>query len=125
MKKIFFLAWSIGLSISLSAQSEQNNVDLQDPTAPKVAYPRHNVDTPHFQSAPAEGRSDGPSSSMYCASMVGSRIAVIYKGKTIIDNRTFLNGTVIFKDGTVVLSTGERKRLKDGECLDGNGVTIQ
>jgi hypothetical protein len=127
MKKLFLLAASISVVVFVSAQASpghNNTTDDRDPSAPNGSYPPKGVDTPHFQVLPAEGISGGKNADKFCAAMVGGNIAIIYKGKTIIENHTFPNGTIIFKDGTVVDKNGVRRILKKGECIDNDGNPI-
>jgi len=38
------------------------------------------------------------------------------------EKQTLTDGTVVFPDGTFQTRDGERLRLQDGECLDGDGI---
>lgn len=40
----------------------------------------------------------------------------------LIDNETLADGIIIHPDGTYQTMAGERLRLKNGECLDGEGI---
>jgi hypothetical protein len=57
----------------------------------------------------------------YCATLMGGKITIVYKGKPILDDKTLANGTRIMKDGTLILPNGTRHALKNKECVDGSG----
>lgn len=125
MKKIFLLAASFSIISALTAQagpSQFNTEDDQDPNG--RIHPANGPDTPHFQSSPAEGLPTGTDADKYCASMVGDKLAVIYRGKSIVENITLANGSIIFKDGTVISPRGAKRVLKKGECIDKNGDSM-
>jgi len=126
MKKIFLLVGSLSVAICLSAQanSGRNSTDDLDPSAPNGQHPKKEVDTPHFQTLPAEGSPAGENADKYCAAILGGKIAIIYKGKPIIDNINFTNGNIIFKDGTFIDKNGMKRILKKGECIDKGGNPI-
>ena len=97
--------------------------DDRDPSNPG-GLNKKTVDTPHFQTPPAEGIPGGTNADKYCADLVGGKIAIIYRGKTIVDNITLYNGTIIFKDARIITKSGTRRDLKKGECVDQNGNGI-
>lgn len=121
MKRLFLLVASLGITLSVAAQVAPNRNARDDQDLNERYLRKSAVDTPHFQSLPVEGMRDGTNADKYCAAMVGDKIAVIFKGRAIVDNITFTNGTVIFKDGTVISPKGARRALKKGECVDKNG----
>ena len=122
MKQVILFSVSLMVISNLIAQSSPAHGTFEDDQDPNSRRnPKMSVDTPHFQTTPSEGISGGADADKYCASVVGGKIAVIYKGKMIMDNITLSNGTVIFKDGTVVPVKGPKRILKNGECIDKNG----
>lgn len=123
MKKILIIVASLGIISSLAAQSGRNT-GVRDDQDPAYSTPKKTVDTPHFETLPAEGVPAGQDADKFCAVISGGKIAVIYKGKAINENTTLANGTVIFKDGTVVTPKGTKRVLRKGECVNKNGDNI-
>jgi hypothetical protein len=59
----------------------------------------------------------------YCAKMKDGKMQVMHDGNTITSDVTLSNGTKIMMDGTVMKSDGTKMKLKEGECVDKNGMS--
>lgn len=71
-------------------------------------------------SAAAYNPGEGPDD--YCVMNRNGRTVIEHNGKTITRDVRFKNGSVIKPDGTVILASGKRVKLQEGECVDENSV---
>ncbi len=60
----------------------------------------------------------------YCAKMRDGRMVVIFEGKEISGDVFLRNGTTVKPDGTIITKDGVRFHLKEGQCIDQNGVLV-
>lgn len=60
----------------------------------------------------------------YCARMRDGKMVVLFDGKEITGDVFLKNGTTVKADGTVISKDGVRFSLKEGQCIDQNGVLI-
>jgi hypothetical protein len=59
----------------------------------------------------------------YCAKLRDGKLVVMYAGNILTGDVTLKNGTQIKIDGSVVKPDGETIALKDGECVDKDGIS--
>lgn len=58
----------------------------------------------------------------YCAQMRDGKMIVLFEGKEITGDVFLKNGSTIKPDGTVISKDGVRFSLKEGQCIDQNGL---
>ncbi len=93
MKKIMFLAAFVVLGTALLTAQERDRDRIQDQDRTKLV--------------------------MVNGEMLELRDRAQQRLK---DKQTLVDGTVVHPDGTYKTGDGERLRLKNGECLDGDGI---
>jgi hypothetical protein len=59
----------------------------------------------------------------YCVTKKNGKTIVEYKGKAITKDVTLADGSKIKSNGTIVSASGERVKLKDGECINENNIS--
>jgi hypothetical protein len=59
----------------------------------------------------------------YCAKLRDGKLVVMHEGSVLTGDVTLKNGTQIKIDGSIVKQDGGTIVLKDGECVDKNGMS--
>jgi hypothetical protein len=59
----------------------------------------------------------------YCAKLRDGKLVVMHEGSVLTGDVTLKNGTQIKIDGSIVKQDGETIVLKDGECVDKDGLS--
>jgi hypothetical protein len=59
----------------------------------------------------------------YCAKLRDGKLVMMHDGIIMTADVTLQNGTQIKMDGSIIKQDGETIVLKDGECVDKNGIS--
>jgi hypothetical protein len=60
----------------------------------------------------------------YCSEMKDGKLVVMHEGKVITADVTLADGTMVKMDATIVKKDGSKSMLKEGQCIDKNGVVM-
>jgi len=60
----------------------------------------------------------------YCASLKSGKVIMKNEDKDLLADVTLDNGIVVTKDGYVVDKSGKKTAIKNGECVDNQGVIV-
>jgi hypothetical protein len=71
----------------------------------------------------AAAYSGGTDPDEYCVTKKNGKTVVEYRGKAITKDVTLADGSKIKANGTIVSASGERVKLKDGECINENNIS--
>jgi hypothetical protein len=59
----------------------------------------------------------------YCAKLRDGKLTMMHNGSVLTANVTLTNGTQIKTDGSIVKPDGATVVLKEGECVDKDGIS--
>jgi hypothetical protein len=59
----------------------------------------------------------------YCAKLRDGKLVIMHEGSILTGDVTLKNGTQIKADGSIVKQDGGTIVLKEGECVDQNGMS--